>query len=269
MNAKEFLDAGRLSAAIEQLNQDVKSQPTDARLRSFLFELLCFAGNYDRAERQLDVIAHQSATAEAGAQFYRNVLAAEKARLALFREGVQPRFLFEPPAYTALHLEAVDRLRENRPADAARVLEASEEARAACPGQMDGGAFGDFRDEDDLLAPFLEAIVQDRYVWLPFEQISRLSISPPKRLRDLIWIPATVECRVGPVGEVLIPVLYTGSSEHPDEHVRLGRMTEWKSVEKLALGAGQRVFLVDDDERALLDIREVEFGSDAAAAEGS
>ena len=60
MGAKELLDQHHLSAAISELNQDIKRHPTDARLRTFLFELLCFAGDYERAQRQLDVIGHQN-----------------------------------------------------------------------------------------------------------------------------------------------------------------------------------------------------------------
>jgi type VI secretion system protein ImpE len=123
MQAKERFDAGQLSAAIAQLNVDVQSHPTDTRLRTFLFELLCFAGDYRRAERQLDVLGSQDVTTEVGGQVYRNILEAEKARSRLFTEGLQPRFLLTPPAYVQLHLEAVDRLRENRPAEVQALLE--------------------------------------------------------------------------------------------------------------------------------------------------
>jgi len=51
MTAEEFLKAGHLSAAVEQLNHEVRSRPTDSQRRTFLFELLCFAGDYQRAER--------------------------------------------------------------------------------------------------------------------------------------------------------------------------------------------------------------------------
>ena len=74
MTAEELLKAGHLSAAVEQLNQEVRSRPTDIQRRTFLFELLCFAGDYQRAERQLDVLGHQSATAEIGVQVYRHIL---------------------------------------------------------------------------------------------------------------------------------------------------------------------------------------------------
>jgi protein involved in temperature-dependent protein secretion len=39
MKAKELLNAGQLTAAIEQLNQEVRSHPTDSHLRTFLFRV--------------------------------------------------------------------------------------------------------------------------------------------------------------------------------------------------------------------------------------
>ena len=180
MKAQELLDAGHLSGAIEQLNQDVKSHPTDSRLRTFLFELLCFAGDYQRAERQLDVLGGQSTTAELGVQVYHNILAAEKPRRRLFSEGLRPDFLLDPPQYLRLHLEALNRLREDRPAEAKALLDQSEGSRSELKGRLEGRPFLDFRDADDLIGPFLEVIVHRNYVWLPFEQIAHLeNFRPP------------------------------------------------------------------------------------------
>ena len=266
MKAKELLDAGQLASAIDQLNQDVRSHPTDSRLRTFLFELLCFSGDYQRATRQLDVLGQQHTAAEVGVQVYRNILAAEQSRRRLFSEGLRPNFLPDPPRYVQLHLEAVNRLRENRSAEAMALLEESESSRPRLRGRLDGQAFQDFRDSDARLDPFLEVFFHSNYLWLPFEQISHLTISAPTRLRDLLWIPARFESHSGLAGEVFLPVLYPGSSEHPNDMVRLGRMTDWKAVgEGLALGIGQRLFLVDDEERAMLEVREVAFEAQASA----
>ncbi|HXG18252.1 MAG TPA: type VI secretion system accessory protein TagJ [Methylomirabilota bacterium] len=260
MTAKELLDAGRLSAAIEQLNKDVKAHPTDARLRTFLFELLCFAGDYQRADRQLEVISHQSTSAEIGVQLYRNILVAEKARRRFFSEGLRPHFLLAPPPYAHLHLEAVNRCRENSPAEARSLLEESAGLRPTLSGCLDGQPFSDLQESDDVLAPFLEVVIHDRYTWLPFAQIKRIQLAPPKRLRDLLWAQASVEMVDGPTGEVFIPVLYAESSAHSDDQVRLGRMTDWQPLgEGLARGMGQRLLLVDDEERAILEIRDIEF----------
>src|SRR5918992_1311807 len=97
--AKELLDAGRLQAAIDEVTSRVKANPNDTAQRISLFELLLFAGNWDRAERQVDVIAHQSMEAGLGVQVYRNNIKSERDRSRLFSDGLRPHFIGVPPAY--------------------------------------------------------------------------------------------------------------------------------------------------------------------------
>ena len=61
MTAQEHFAAGRLSAAIDAQLQEVKAAPLDAGRRTFLFELLAFAGELDRADQQLAVLAQETA----------------------------------------------------------------------------------------------------------------------------------------------------------------------------------------------------------------
>ena len=49
MHAEDLFQAGRLSDAIDALSAELRDRPLDARSRSFLFELLAFAGRHDRA----------------------------------------------------------------------------------------------------------------------------------------------------------------------------------------------------------------------------
>ena len=191
MTAEELLKAGHLSAAVEQLNQEVRSRPTDIQRRTFLFELLCFAGDYQRAERQLDVLGHQSAMAEIGckciATFWpQNRRVSGSSRRACSPTSSFPRHLtytFILRLYTSSATISRQRLGHSW-------------RSAAFPTPLKGSLarqpFTAWRD-DDLLAPFLEVIVHNQYVWLPFEQIKRLHIMPPKRLRDLLWVPATLK----------------------------------------------------------------------------
>src|SRR6266550_9198452 len=104
MSAKELFEAGKLDEAVAALLSEVKANPNDAAKRTFLFELSCFSGDWDRAERQLDVIGHQSAQAELGVMVYRANINAEKERRRVFSEAVSPHFLREPPAYVDLHV---------------------------------------------------------------------------------------------------------------------------------------------------------------------
>ena len=138
MNAKELFDTGNLPAAIEALTGEVKSAPNDAQRRTFLFELLCFAGELERAGRQLDVVGHLDTMAEPAVQVYRNILHAEQLRRRLYTDGLKPEFLLDPPDYVRLHLDAVNRLRENRPAAAKALLDQSEASRPSVRGNIDG-----------------------------------------------------------------------------------------------------------------------------------
>ncbi len=261
--AREFFNVGDLNGAIDALTRSVKERPDDLQQRTFLFELLCFSGDYVRAEKQLDVLAQDSPNAELGAQVYRNNLSAERERRGLFNAGVYPHFIVEPPAYLDLHLAAINRIREGNFAEARALLDRAEEERPARPGLIDGQPFEDFRDYNDLVAPALELIVQGKYAWLPFEQIHRIEIDPPKRLRDLMWATARVEATdeaVGAIGEVFLPTLYAGSNEHASDLVKLGRMTDWHELsDDVAAAVGLRVFLVDGEDKPIFEARTIEF----------
>jgi type VI secretion system protein ImpE len=76
MGAKELFQAGRLQEAIQALGAEVRDNPTDSRRRTFLFELLCFAGQFERARKQLNALAKESVDTETGALLYRSALAA-------------------------------------------------------------------------------------------------------------------------------------------------------------------------------------------------
>ncbi len=117
-----------------------------------------------------------------------------------------------------------------------------------------------------MVGPVLEVIVQDKYTWVPLEQVKQVEISPPKHLRDLLWATARLETTDGTIGEAFLLNLYAGSSKHPNDLVKLGRMTEWKKAsESLYLGVGLRLFLVDDHDKAVLQVKNVQF--DAVAAQ--
>lgn len=61
MSVQQLFQAGRLDDAIQALNAEVRDNPTDAKRRTFLFELLCFSGDFARAEKQLDILEAKGA----------------------------------------------------------------------------------------------------------------------------------------------------------------------------------------------------------------
>src|SRR3989442_286920 len=91
VSADELFREGKLEEAIELLGVGLRSNPADAQRRTFLFELLCFAGAHERADKQLDVLAGANPQAGMGALLYRAALPAERTRQELFLTGAFPQ----------------------------------------------------------------------------------------------------------------------------------------------------------------------------------
>ena len=62
MIAEELLRAGRLDDALKALQEQVRSQPSNATLRIFLFQLAVM-GQWARAQNQLKVVGELDASA--------------------------------------------------------------------------------------------------------------------------------------------------------------------------------------------------------------
>lgn len=241
MKAQTLFREGRLSEAVAAAGESLRDNPADVRLRTFLFELLCFAGEYDRAEKHLALLAGGNKDREVGALLYHAAIHAQQTRDDMFARG-------ETPAQSP-----------------AKVV----------GGTLNGAPVGAIEDADSRIGPRLEVYAAGNYIWVPFEHIASLKIEPPKRVRDLLWAPALL--RTGPgfknveLGEVLIPVLSPGSARHSDEQVRLGRMSVWEDVNGDAIPYGQKNLLVDGEEVPFLEIRSLTIGqpedegADAAA----
>jgi type VI secretion system protein ImpE len=239
MTARELLQEGKLNEAIEALGAELRNNPADTQRRTFLFELLCFAGLYDRAEKQLDILAQGGRNAELGSLVYRSALNAEKMRQEFF---TKKDYQLRPPA----------------PAK-------------EFSGSLNGRAFSTFADADPRIGKRLEFFLGGAYMWIALSDVASLQIQQPKRLRDLLWAPAILKPAEGfrgiELGEVLMPVTTVFSYNAEQDAIRLGRETAWVEEESgNALPVGQKLFLVDGEEIPLLDIRSLEFNSVSAAA---
>src|ERR1700693_4500795 len=104
MNAQESFNAGELSQALEAIGAEIRSNPADPKRRTFLFELLCFAGDLDRAGKQLEVIAQQGVDSDVAVQTYRNALQGEAARREVLSGNRIPGLPKQIPTYTGLHI---------------------------------------------------------------------------------------------------------------------------------------------------------------------
>ena len=229
INPKELFKAGKVREAIEVLTAYLRDHPSDTVQRTFLFELLCLAGEFTRAEKQLAVLASGSADKETGAIVYYAALHAERTRHELFEKQSFPSDSPVSPA-----------------------------------GELNGKPFTEIRDADADIGTRLEVYAAGSYVWLPFEHVASLEMGPPQRLRDTLWAPALVQTAPSfkgmDLGEVLIPAIYPFSWKQPDEQIWLGRVTEFLEDEDGGESpVGQKMFLVDGEEFPFLEVRSLTF----------
>jgi type VI secretion system protein ImpE len=229
ITAKELFAAGKVREAEKMLTAYLREHPSDKAQRTFLFELLCFSGEFARAERQLATLASGSVESETGAIVYYAALHAEKTRQELFEKQAFPTAPTVSPA-----------------------------------GKLNGKPFSDLRDADPDIGARLEVFAAGSYVWIPFEHLTSIEMGPPQRLRDTLWAPALVQAAPSfkgmDLGEVLIPAIYPFSWKHPDEAVWLGRLTDWATDEDgREYPSGQKILLVDGEELPFLEVRSIEF----------
>jgi type VI secretion system protein ImpE len=237
MKGQELYQAGKLDEAVQALGAELRNDPTNSRCRTFLFELLCFTGDFDRAEKQLDILSDTSKEAGMGTLIYRSALQAERTRREMFEKKTFSQTAPEVAAHAILNGSAVDTV----------------------------------EDADARIGGRLEVFAAGAYLWLPFAHIASIRIEAPRRLRDLIWIPAILrtgpQCKGMDLGEVLIPVLTPLAFRHFDNSVRLGRSTVWEEIDGLTVPAGQKILLVNGEEFPILEVRTLEFPAASAAAE--
>jgi len=243
MSVQELLHEGKLQEAVQALGMEVRDHPDDTRRRTFLFELLCFAGDYSRAEKHLNLLSDANPDAAMGALMYRSALSAERKRRAFF-EGKQYQDSPNPNKWRS--------------------------------GTINGEKFRCIEDIDPRIGARLEVFIAGEYVWLPFAHIGSLTMEPPRYLRDLLWGSATVTA--GPdmqgkeFGEVLLPIVYPFSSTHERDMVKLGRETDWILAEEdpLEIPYGQKLFVLDEERSiAILEIRSLVFDDSVPQADAS
>ena len=227
--AAQLIEAGHVRQALEALAGHLRNHPTDVAARTSLFEALCFAGELDRAEKHLNLLAGSSEQAKLGAILYFSAIHAERERHAMYKNQVFPK--------TA--------------------------ANAQLSGKLNGKPFSEIRDADNDLGARLEVFGAGSYMWVQFEHIASIRIEAPRKLRDTLWLPAFI--KTGPkfqgadMGEVLLPAIYPFSFTYPDESVWLGRQTLWAEDEGSSYPLGQKILIVDGEEIPFLEVRTLEF----------
>jgi len=263
MTAHELYREGRLGDAIASLIAIVKKKPLDQESRGLLCELMIIQGQLERADKQLDLLAHQTPEQAMGISLFRQLIRAEEVRRQFFSQGRIPEVLIEPDALMQKYLQASVLLREGNLSEAQSVLTLVESERPVPSGTCNGVDFTEFRDLDDRTSGVLEVLTSTgKYYWVPFELITRIEFHAPSRPLDLLWRRATLETSIEHAeGDVYLPCIYYQSDDAimTDAH-RLGRETDWLGCDdEPAQGIGQRLFLVGEEALPMMELEEIVF----------
>ncbi|TWB41096.1 type VI secretion system accessory protein TagJ [Nitrospirillum pindoramense] len=265
------IEAGDLSGAVSAATAHVQKAPTDSGARYLLAELLCVAGQLERADTQLSVVLNQDPGSMVPISLLRQLIRAETARQDWHRDGRPPEFLTEVSAIARLHLEAGVKARAGDGPAAAATLAEAEALRTPHAGRHKDASFDDFRDLDDACGGLLEMLSADgTYFWVGQDDVLGLDFAPAKRLSDLIWRPVRLSLRDGTAGSLYMPMIYAGAGTDglTDQH-RLGRLTDWVERDGSILGRGQRCFLVGEEAVSAADLTTLRFDEAQAGVEAA
>jgi type VI secretion system protein ImpE len=270
MTAEELLHAGKPDEALLALQQQVRAHPGDAARRVFLFQLLAVLGQWERANTQLGVCGELDPSAASMVQSYREALRCEALRDEVFAGRRSPLIFGEPTPWIGLMLESLRCCAAGDFAAASRAQRQGLDAAPATPGRIDdGAAFEWIGDADARLGPVLEAIINGRYYWVPFERLLALEIEAPSDLRDTVWLPVKLQFANGGETVGFVPSRYPGTTASSDGALKLARRTDWtQPVPDFHVGLGQRMLATDISDHALFEIRRIQF-EPAAVASGA
>ena len=256
MDPREELRQGNVQQALGQLKQDVRKAPRDGRLRTFLFQLFCITGEWDRALTQLTVAGNSTQRRRPWSKPTARSSAVRSCATRCSAASAPPTVLGDPGTWLPLLIEATRLLATGRATEAATLRDQAFDAAPLSGGSVNDTPCEWIADADPRLGPVCEAVIEGRYVWVPYERIKAIQFEPPADLRDQVWMPARFTW--GNDGEVVgfIPSRYPGSAGSPDPAIALARRTEWlEEADGWQLPLGQRMLVSDTEETALLDIR--------------
>jgi len=222
-------------------------------------------GQWERALNQLNVAGELDASTLAMVQTYREAIQCERLREQVFAGRKVPMLFGEPEPWLALLIEALLREGRGELEDAERLRAQALEQAPASAGELDGERFDWIADADMRLGPVLEAVMNGRYYWIPFERLARIQLDAPADLRDAVWMPAQLQFANGGESVALLPTRYAGTPLADGGPLALARRPEWvEGRPGVFAGRGQRVLSTSARELGLMDVRAIAL--DAAPA---
>lgn len=267
------LATATIGETLAEVTRQIQASPADADLRAAFVQLLCLAGNWSRAQTQLQSWLALSPQAQPTVNLLQQAIAGEQQREAVLRGDAAP--VLPGSAWTWC-----DTLLAALKADAAGEVARGQALRAealdlaaANPGtitqQAQPTAYSWLMDGDSRFGPVCEVINQGRYYWLPFAAIREMQFQAPASVTDLVWRHTRIQLIDGSEQVCQIPARYPLRAE-TDERFLRASATEWLPLGDSSdqfIGQGQKMWLSDSAEFSLLNLQQAVFDEAGTADE--
>ena len=252
MTPQTALADGRLTDALELQAAAVAERPNDPAARLFLFELQLLANRFHEAWASLNAIQSPDPAWPVSRRWYRRLVRAANGR----HRGRPPEFIAEVPRHAAHRRRAIRSLRRNEAAEALQWIDRADHRSPHLLGHVDGREFDGLRDADDRFASVLEAFVGAAYVWLPFEQIGRVTVTVAKGIAENAYRPARIRLSGGAEFSAVLPLVYPDSVE--DVHL-LGMESDHVNPDGGPMRCvGAKLLLLGEEELSVGEIRQLD-----------
>lgn len=253
MTPQQALADGRLTDALALQEVAAANRPADAAALLFLFELQLLANHFRRAWATLNAIPSADPAWPKARRWYRQLARCAHAR----SRGRRPSFVAEVPRHARQRWKAVRAIQQDQPATALERIDRADHRTPHLLGHVDGREFDGLRDADDRFASVLEAFVGGEYVWLPFEQLRRVTIPTAMRILDSAYRPARIRLSDGEEFNAVLPLIYPQSDL--DDAFLLGTETDHVNPDGGPVRCvGAKLLLIGEEELPLGDVRQLD-----------
>lgn len=257
---------GRLQEFKGHLEASFRADPSNPQVALELFELAAVMGDWERCHRQLDLLADLDKDESwMLREVYAPCVAAERLRVEIFAGRMTPLVFGEPGEWVAPLVDSLRVAASGSPERGRDLLLQGLKAAPEIPGTVNGEPFHWIRDADARVGPLLEAVIGNKYYWVPLEHIRSIQIQEPTQIRDLVWVPSHFIWANEGSASGMIPVRYPGSTSSDDPNILLASRTEWPDAETgFQQGLGQRLFMTErETEIPCLEVRTITLETDS------
>src|SRR5881398_1719911 len=134
MDASELLRQGKLNEALQALQNQIRSDPSNAKLRVFLFQLLCVMGQWDRALTQLNTAAGIDPKSLLMKEVCQQLVQCEALRKEIFAGNKMPLVFGQPQEWVGWMIQANQQSAQGHYREAQELRDRALEAAPAVGG---------------------------------------------------------------------------------------------------------------------------------------